>query len=143
VPEFLTRSKAWRAAAFAAALLLPATAADAAPRNILLIIADDFGVDVAEFYPTSVREVTTPPAPPRSSRWSTGAQAVRQERGFCPTACSFPRSGRRPQPVDHALLLGHDVDLARLVLAKAQVDPVVRRADKPAQGDPGPAPEQA
>jgi arylsulfatase A-like enzyme len=39
--------------------------ARAQSRNVLLIIADDFGVDVAEFYPTSAaRLVTNPPAPP-------------------------------------------------------------------------------
>lgn len=43
---------------------LVAGAAHAAPRNILLLVTDDLGVDTAEFYPTSARRVTTPPAPP-------------------------------------------------------------------------------
>jgi arylsulfatase B len=67
VPKLLTRPKARRAAAFAAALLLlllAPSAASAAPRNILLLIGDDLGIDAAEFYPTTVRRVTDPPAPP-------------------------------------------------------------------------------
>ena len=32
--------------------------------NILLLIADDFGVDVASFYPVGSRQQTTPPPPP-------------------------------------------------------------------------------
>jgi arylsulfatase A-like enzyme len=64
VHKLLTRSHAWRAAAFAMALLLPTSAVDAAPPNILLLIGDDIGIDAAEFYPTTVRRATTPPAPP-------------------------------------------------------------------------------
>ena len=52
----------WLTLVIAAATL--ATAAHAAPRNILLLIADDFGIDSAEFYPTTIRRVTTPSAPP-------------------------------------------------------------------------------
>ena len=61
--KLLTRFNAWRAAVFFAALLLPAMAANSAPPNILLLIVDDFGIDAAEFYPTTVRRATTPPAP--------------------------------------------------------------------------------
>ena len=32
-------------------------------RNILLIIADDYGIDATRFYPKTDRRVTTPPAP--------------------------------------------------------------------------------
>jgi arylsulfatase A-like enzyme len=52
----------WLTLVVAAATL--ATAAHAAPRKILLLIADDFGIDSAEFYPTTIRRVTTPSAPP-------------------------------------------------------------------------------
>ncbi|HEX6013611.1 MAG TPA: sulfatase-like hydrolase/transferase [Geminicoccaceae bacterium] len=78
--------------AFAAALLLPATAADAAPRNILLIIADDFGVDVAEFYPTSVREVTTPPAPPMPNLRALARRGVLFARAWANPWCSPTRA---------------------------------------------------
>lgn len=44
--------------------MLTATGAHASGRNLLVIIADDLGIDVSEFYPTSAgRHVTTPPAP--------------------------------------------------------------------------------
>src|SRR5262245_6649276 len=33
------------------------------PRNILLILADDYGIDVTRYYPTTDRQATTPPAP--------------------------------------------------------------------------------
>ena len=49
------------------ALALPAFLAaapiSAAPRNILLIIADDYGVDATRYYPKTDRRVTAPPAP--------------------------------------------------------------------------------
>jgi arylsulfatase B len=50
----------------------------AAPgRNILLIIADDFGVDVAAFYPTMAnRRATTPPAPPTPNLERLARQGV-------------------------------------------------------------------
>jgi arylsulfatase B len=44
-------------------LLMPAEA-QARGRNILLLIGDDIGIDVAEFYPILDRRVTIPPAPP-------------------------------------------------------------------------------
>lgn len=51
-----------------AALLVVAVAAggtaQAASRNVLLLIGDDIGIDAAEFYPTPDRRATTPPAPP-------------------------------------------------------------------------------
>jgi arylsulfatase A-like enzyme len=36
----------------------------AASRNILVLIADDLGVDASSFYPEAARRPTTPPAPP-------------------------------------------------------------------------------
>src|SRR6476660_8218427 len=45
-------------------VMLTATGAHASGRNLLVIIADDLGIDVSEFYPTSAgRHVTTPAAP--------------------------------------------------------------------------------
>ena len=37
----------------------------AAPRNVLLILADDYGIDVTQYYPAADRQATTPPAPPK------------------------------------------------------------------------------
>ena len=45
-------------------ILLTTGETRAAGRNILLLIADDLGIDAAEFYPLSERRTTTPPAPP-------------------------------------------------------------------------------
>lgn len=60
----------WRFRTRCAALLalslpavLAATPIAAAPRNILLIVADDYGIDVTTYYPSTDRQVTTPPAP--------------------------------------------------------------------------------
>ena len=44
-------------------LLLLAVPAAAASRNILLVIADDYGIDVTTYYPQADRQTTTPPAP--------------------------------------------------------------------------------
>lgn len=59
--KLLAQVNAW-AAAFL--VLLLTSTADGAPPNILLLIGDDIGIDAAEFYPTTVRRTTTPPAPP-------------------------------------------------------------------------------
>ena len=54
-----------RAIPLALLVLLGAGEARAQGRNILLIIADDLGVDAARFYPlTAGRRTTRPPAPP-------------------------------------------------------------------------------
>jgi arylsulfatase A-like enzyme len=47
-----------------ALMLLTAASAQAQKRNILLLIGDDIGIDVAEFYPTPDRRVTTSSMPP-------------------------------------------------------------------------------
>jgi hypothetical protein len=60
VHKLLAQSQAWRAAAFALALLLlGAGGARAQDRNILLIVVDDFGVDAASFYPLTAGRRTT------------------------------------------------------------------------------------
>src|SRR5262245_54729707 len=43
--------------------MVDAAAAERPTRNILLIIADDLGVDASSFYPLPPRRETTPPAP--------------------------------------------------------------------------------
>ena len=50
-------------------------AAQAEP-NILLLIADDFGVDVARFYPLGPRQQTTPPPPPMPNLQALARQGV-------------------------------------------------------------------
>lgn len=68
----------------------------AADRNVVLLIADDFGIDVAGFYPTSARKPTTPPPPrrPTSRRWRGKASC---SPGPGPTR-GARRHGRRSSP---------------------------------------------
>ena len=49
--------------AMALSLVLAAASLSAAPRNVLLVIADDYGIDVTTYYPLADRQQTTPPAP--------------------------------------------------------------------------------
>ena len=49
--------------AMALSLVLAAAPLSAAPRNVLLVIADDYGIDVTTYYPLADRQQTTPPAP--------------------------------------------------------------------------------
>ena len=48
----------------AAFVCLVAPSAHAAGRNILVLIADDLGVDASSFYPVGTRQPTEPPPPP-------------------------------------------------------------------------------
>jgi arylsulfatase B len=66
----------------------------AAPgRNILLIVADDFGVDVAEFYPTTAgRRATTPPAPPMPNLVRLAGQGVLFRDAWANMECSPTRA---------------------------------------------------
>jgi arylsulfatase A-like enzyme len=73
----------------------------AAERNILLIIADDVGVDAAAFYPTSAdRRVTTPPAPPTPNLARLAQNGVLFRRAWATPWCSPTRAtivtGRYP-----------------------------------------------
>jgi arylsulfatase B len=44
-------------------MALMAVSPAGAARNVLLLIADDYGIDVTRYYPKTDRRVTTPPAP--------------------------------------------------------------------------------
>lgn len=58
-------------------IMLVAPHAYANGRNLLVIIADDLGIDVSEFYPTSAgRHVTTPPAPPMPNLDALAQQGI-------------------------------------------------------------------
>jgi arylsulfatase A-like enzyme len=62
-------------------------------RNILLIIADDFGVDVAAFYPTTAsRRATTPPAPPTPNLARLARQGVLFRDAWGNMECSPTRA---------------------------------------------------
>jgi arylsulfatase A-like enzyme len=73
------------------AALTTASPAQAA-RNILLIIADDFGVDVAGFYPTSIRKPTTPPPPPTPNLAALARQGVLFANAWAAPMCSPTRA---------------------------------------------------
>ena len=58
----------------------------------MLIIADDFGIDVASFYPTAVRKPTTPPAPPMPNLTALAHQGVLFSRAWANPYCSPTRA---------------------------------------------------
>ena len=80
-----------------AALLLIGVVANGAcaqvpQRNILLIIADDYGIDATRFYPRTDRRVTTPPAPatPNLTQLAAGGLLFRNARAQ--PSCSATRA---------------------------------------------------
>ena len=68
------------------------SAAQAAGQNILLLIADDFGVDVASFYPMGPRQQTTPPPPPMPNLQALARQGVLFTRVWASPWCSPTRA---------------------------------------------------
>ena len=84
------RVGAWALLAFFMALTTTSPAL--AARNILLIIADDFGVDVAGFYPTSVRKPTTPPPPPMPNLTALARRGVLFSQAWANPYCSPTRA---------------------------------------------------
>jgi arylsulfatase A-like enzyme len=64
----------------------------AATGNILLLIADDMGVDVTGFYPSGVRVATTPPAPPTPNLAALAADGVLFTRAWAYPLCSPTRA---------------------------------------------------
>lgn len=66
--------------------------AHAAPRNVLLLIADDFGVDVARFYPAPTRRETTPPAPPMPNLTALAQRGILFTRAWTAPWCSPTRA---------------------------------------------------
>ena len=66
--------------------------AQAATNNILLLIADDYGVDIAGFYPKSARFDTTPPAPPTPNLTALAKQGVLFTHAWAAPLCSPARA---------------------------------------------------
>jgi arylsulfatase A-like enzyme len=64
----------------------------AASRNVVLLIADDFGIDAAGFYPTSVRRPTTPPPPPTPNLAALAQRGVLFTRAWADPWCSPTRA---------------------------------------------------
>ena len=61
-------------------------------RNVLLLIVDDIGVDAAEFYPTSVRPVTSPPAPPMPNLTALARSGVLFSNAWATPLCAPSRA---------------------------------------------------
>lgn len=66
--------------------------AQAAGSNVLLLIADDFGIDVASFYPLGPRRQTTPPPPPMPNLVALARQGVTFTRVWASPWCSPTRA---------------------------------------------------
>jgi arylsulfatase A-like enzyme len=75
----------------AAMFLLP-SGAEAQGRNILLLIADDLGIDVAEIYPEPDRLATSPPAPPMPNLNRLAASGVLFRNAWSNPGCSPTRA---------------------------------------------------
>jgi arylsulfatase A-like enzyme len=73
-------------------VFLGASSAQAARSNILLLIADDFGIDVASFYPVGPRRQTTPPPPPMPNLAALAQQGVIFTRVWASPWCSPTRA---------------------------------------------------
>ena len=61
-------------------------------RNILLIIADDYGIDATRFYPKTDRRVTTPPAPATPNLAQLAADGLLFRNARAQPSCSPTRS---------------------------------------------------
>lgn len=73
-------------------LLSVVSPASAAPRNILLILADDYGVDVTRYYPTADRRATTPPAPATPNLAALAKGGLLFRRAWAEPSCSPSRA---------------------------------------------------
>lgn len=73
-------------------LYLSGAPAQAAGSNILLLIADDFGLDVASFYPVGPRRQTTPPPPPMPHLVALAQRGVIFTRVWASPWCSPTRA---------------------------------------------------
>lgn len=72
--------------------MLPVAAAQAVPRSVLLIVADDFGLDVAGFYPLTVRQATDPPASRMPNLAGLAREGVRFNNAWASPLCSPSRA---------------------------------------------------
>jgi arylsulfatase A-like enzyme len=72
----------------ALAIVSPAGAA----RNILLLIADDYGIDVTRYYPLTDRRTTTPPAPATPNLASLAQNGLLFGNTWAQPSCSPTRA---------------------------------------------------
>lgn len=64
----------------------------AAPRNILLILADDYGIDATQYYPASDRRTTSPPAPKTPNLAALSRQGIIFRNAWAEPSCSPTRA---------------------------------------------------
>ncbi|HEX6012992.1 MAG TPA: sulfatase-like hydrolase/transferase [Geminicoccaceae bacterium] len=78
----------------AAAVLgtLTVSQAHAAGRNILLLIADDYGIDVTRYYPLADRRTTTPEAPPAPNLANLARNGLLFRNTWAQPSCSPTRA---------------------------------------------------
>src|SRR5689334_13499574 len=68
------------------------TPLSAAPRNVLLILADDYGIDVTQYYPTSDRQTTKPLAPKTPTLAALSKQGIIFRNAWAEPSCSPTRA---------------------------------------------------
>ncbi|MGE3739533.1 MAG: sulfatase-like hydrolase/transferase [Geminicoccaceae bacterium] len=64
----------------------------AAPRNVLLILADDYGIDVTEYYPAADRRTTKPLAPKTPNLAALSKQGIIFRNAWAEPSCSPSRA---------------------------------------------------
>ena len=72
--------------------VLLAAPASSAPRNVLLILADDYGVDATTYYPSSDRRTTNPPAPATPNLAALARNGILFRNAWAEPSCSPTRA---------------------------------------------------
>jgi arylsulfatase B len=68
------------------------TPLSAAPRNVLLILADDYGIDVTQYYPATDRLTTTPLAPKSPNLAALAKKGIIFRNAWAEPSCSPTRA---------------------------------------------------
>lgn len=87
-----SRARFWTMVAALAVASTLASTASAATGNILLVIADDFGLDMASFYPRPARIESAPPAPRLPNLGQLARQGVTFNDAWATPWCSPTRA---------------------------------------------------
>ena len=94
--------------------------AAAATGNVLLLVADDMGIDVATFYRTSVRAPTTPPPPALPNLQALARRGVVFSRAWATPWCSPTRAAIITGRYGFRTGLGRPIDQGSPPLARAE-----------------------
>ena len=73
-------------------VFLLAAPVSSAPRNILLILADDYGIDATPYYPSSDRRTTNPPAPATPNLAALARNGILFRNAWAEPSCSPTRA---------------------------------------------------